>query len=72
MSLRHEEPVFGLVVERLPATLQLAVAATVLSVLIGFPVGIASAIRRGGLIDLAAMGGALLAWLCVEQRSNLT
>jgi len=46
---------------RLPATASLAFGAAVVWLLIGIPIGIISAIKRGTIIDRLAMGGALLA-----------
>ena len=59
-SLRQDQPVWDLIVERLPATLELAVAAFVLSLVISLPVGIISATRRNSIWDNLSMGGALL------------
>jgi peptide/nickel transport system permease protein len=53
-------PVRGLISDRLPATLSLTVGAVVVWLLAGLPVGIISAIRRGSLLDRAAMGTALV------------
>jgi peptide/nickel transport system permease protein len=50
----------SLLADRLPATLSLTIGAAVLWVLAGIPVGIISAIKRGTLIDRAAMGTALV------------
>ena len=47
--------------DRLPATISLAVGGAIVWLLIGIPIGIISAIKRGTLIDRLAMGGALLA-----------
>src|SRR5215216_5631537 len=47
--------------DRLPATISLAVGAAVVWLLIGIPIGIISAIKRGTIMDRAAMGFALLA-----------
>jgi peptide/nickel transport system permease protein len=47
--------------DRLPATMALSVGAAVVWLLIGIPVGIISAIKRGTWMDRAAMGGALVA-----------
>src|SRR5690606_16561722 len=44
-------PVLELIGQRLPATLQLAVAATIVSLVIGIPVAIASALRPGSWLD---------------------
>jgi len=54
-SLRQHQPVFGLLMDRLPATLQLTGAALLLSVTIATPVGILSAVRRNSFNDRAAM-----------------
>ena len=47
--------------DRLPATVSLAVGGAVIWLLIGVAVGIASAIKRGTLLDRLTMGGALIA-----------
>src|SRR4051795_5276173 len=47
--------------DRLPATASLAIGGAVVWLLIGIPIGIISAIKRGTLLDRMAMTGALLA-----------
>jgi peptide/nickel transport system permease protein len=47
--------------DRLPATASLAIGGAVVWLLVGIPIGIISAIKRGTIIDRLAMGGALLA-----------
>ena len=47
--------------DRLPATVSLAVGGAVIWLLIGVAVGIASAIKRGTILDRLTMGGALIA-----------
>jgi peptide/nickel transport system permease protein len=59
-SLRHQQPAFELVIERLPATLELAFAALLLSVVVALPLGIVAAIYRGRLADMLAMGFAVV------------
>ena len=59
-SLRQHRPVFELIVERLPATIQLAVAAMLISVTLAIPIGIISATRRNSIYDVIGMLGALL------------
>ncbi|MFV2101008.1 ABC transporter permease [Micromonospora sp. LOL_024] len=54
VSFRSGRPVTTIVLERLPATLSLAVTAVLFAVLIAFPLGIVSAIRSGSLVDHAA------------------
>lgn len=52
LSLRYREPIGRLLLERLPATLQLGTAAVVFSLVVGIPVGIFSAVRRSGFVDI--------------------
>ncbi len=53
-------PVLGLIKDRLPATLSLTVGAALIWLLMGIPVGIISAIKRGSVLDRGSMGVALL------------
>jgi len=50
-SIQQGRPAMHIVLEHLPATLQLAAAAFGLSLLIGVPLGIISAVKRGSLVD---------------------
>jgi peptide/nickel transport system permease protein len=50
-SLDSKGPVWGRMVERMPATLELGVASLLLSLLIGAPLGMLAAIRRGSWFD---------------------
>jgi peptide/nickel transport system permease protein len=50
-SLQYNRPALPLLLERLPATLQLAVAALVLQLAIGVPLGVIAALKRGSWID---------------------
>ena len=53
-SYRTHEPAMADVLRRVPATLQLALFAIVLSVVIAVPVGVLSAITRGSAVDSVA------------------
>lgn len=53
-------PVTRLLVERLPATIELATAALFVSLTVALPVGILSAARQNSLLDRFSMAGALL------------
>jgi peptide/nickel transport system permease protein len=55
-SLRFEQPILPIIIERLPATLELAGGSLALSVLIGVPLGIAAALRRDRPVDYVARG----------------
>jgi len=54
-SLRQHRPVFELVMDRLPATLQLTAAALLISVSLSIPIGVLSATRRNSVWDRLAM-----------------
>jgi ABC-type dipeptide/oligopeptide/nickel transport system permease component len=54
-SMRYRRPVLELVLERLPATIELAGVAAILAVLVAVPAGIVSAIKRDSLYDNAFM-----------------
>lgn len=59
-SIRTGRPVLVEIAERLPATLELAVAAALIAILIGLPLGLLSALRPGTRIDTAARVGGLI------------
>ncbi len=59
-SLKFGEPVMKLVFERLPATVELALASLLVAILISVPVGIYSAIKHDSLFDHAGMSVALV------------
>ncbi|MFD1882878.1 ABC transporter permease [Paracoccus pacificus] len=59
VSLRDSRPVMTLIMERLPATLQLGLVSLGLAALIGIPAGIIAALRRGGFLDRAIMAFAV-------------
>ena len=52
-SLRYRRDAFGLVLERLPATLLLASTAMLLTLVVAVPLGVVTAVRRDGLVDHA-------------------
>ena len=58
-SLYYHIPALRLILERLPASLELAVAAMVVALGISVPIGIISAVRRGSALDMASMFAAL-------------
>jgi peptide/nickel transport system permease protein len=53
VSLHSRQPVVSLIGERLPATIQLGLAATVVGLLIGIPVAVSSALMPGSWLDRA-------------------
>ena len=58
-SLIDERSAIDAVLQRLPATIELTVAAMLIAVLVGIPVGVLAAVRRGSVLDRLAMLGAL-------------
>ena len=57
-SIRFARPVSELLVERLPVTIELSVAALAVSLIVGIPLGIISAVRHNSTVDVATMVGA--------------
>jgi peptide/nickel transport system permease protein len=60
LSLRQGRKVSALIAERLPATLELALAAAVIALMVGIPLGVYAALRRGSFGSQLAMMGSLL------------
>ena len=58
-SFRTSQPVTTAILERVPATVELALAAMVVAMSLPMPLGIIAAVRRGTLADHAAMTLAL-------------
>ena len=58
-SIRLQKPVIDLVIEKLPVTLELACLAMLVALVIGVPMGILSAVKRGTAADTIANGIAL-------------
>lgn len=59
-SYVQKRPVIDLIVERLPATIELALGALIFGLIIAMPVGIISAVRQNSLLDRFSMAGAFL------------
>jgi peptide/nickel transport system permease protein len=60
VSFRHQQPALPLVLERLPATLELAGASLLLAVIVAMPLGILAALYRGRALDMGAMAFAVV------------
>ena len=81
-SIRQRVPVADLIVERLPATAELAFWSLLLALVIAIPLGIAAAVKRNSLIDYVAsfvavigvsipgflVGVLLILWFAVTLR----
>jgi peptide/nickel transport system permease protein len=59
-SFIFNKPAVGLIVERIPATLELAVSAMLLAVIIGIPAGMYAAVRPKSWLSKTIMSGSLL------------
>ncbi|TAH50078.1 MAG: ABC transporter permease [Betaproteobacteria bacterium] len=59
-SFLHGAPALGLIVERLPATLELAVVAMLVAVLLGIPLGLWAGLRPDSLPGKTIMAGSIL------------
>jgi peptide/nickel transport system permease protein len=59
-SLRFQEPAISLVMERMAATTELAVAAMSMAIIIGVPAGVFAAYHRNTFIDITVRGLSLL------------
>ena len=59
VSLYHRVPALSLILERLPASLELAGAAMLIAIVVSVPLGVVSAVKRGSVWDVASMLGAL-------------
>lgn len=60
MSLRQAAPVADLFAERLPATIELALAALVIALALGIPAGILAAVKPESVVSKLLMGGSVL------------
>jgi ABC-type dipeptide/oligopeptide/nickel transport system permease component len=59
-SYVQKTPVTTLIKDRLPATIELALASLIFSLIIAFPIGILSAVKQNSLLDRFSMAGAFL------------
>jgi len=59
-SLHSKRPIFEILAERIPATLELAIAALFVAIIIAFPLGIVAAVRRDSGWDHSAMAVSLI------------
>ena len=60
ISLRQGRKVSSLIAERFPATLELAAVSALIALLLGIPLGVYAALRRGTVMSQVVMTGSLL------------
>jgi ABC-type dipeptide/oligopeptide/nickel transport system permease component len=60
VSYHHGQPALKLVLERLPASLELVVTTIVISLILAVPIGVLAASKRGTSIDRASLLGSLI------------
>ncbi|KFL32927.1 ABC transporter permease [Devosia riboflavina] len=60
ISYRNGREVLGLIAERFPATMELVIVATILSLLIGLPLGVLTAIKRGAWYSEVLQFGSII------------
>jgi len=61
LSIQNREPVRDLIAQRIPATIQLGIAATLVGLLIGVPVAVFSALKPNSWVDRSLSGWSALA-----------
>src|SRR5215212_5565397 len=59
-SFVHSTPALSLIVERMPATMELALSAMVIAVVLGIPLGLWAGLRPNGVAGRAIMAGSIL------------
>jgi peptide/nickel transport system permease protein len=59
-SFVHNIPAFGLILERMPATLELAVVAMGMAVLLGIPLGLRAGLKPNSFTGKAIMAGSII------------
>ena len=72
MSLRHGTPVADLILERLPATVELAGLAVLIALVVGSPIGILTALRPQSVLSRFALGATLFGILLIMLFSVMT
>jgi ABC-type dipeptide/oligopeptide/nickel transport system permease component len=59
-SIHFKQPVATLILERMPATIELTMASLFIALIVAFPIGMISALKRNSIIDHLVMTGATL------------
>lgn len=59
-SFKKKEPVWKLIMERFPATMELALGSLLFGLAIGLPIGVWSAVKQNSKLDRLSMGGSFV------------
>jgi peptide/nickel transport system permease protein len=59
-SFVHSTPALGLILERMPATLELALAAMLIAIVLGIPLGLWAGLKPGSFAGRSIMAGSIL------------
>ena len=59
-SFVHSTPALGLILERMPATMELALTAMLISIVLGIPLGLWAGLKPNGLAGRTIMAGSIL------------
>ncbi len=59
LSFYHRRPVFDVIVERLPATIELTIVAMLVAICTAVPLGVLAAVRKNTIFDRAATVGSM-------------
>src|SRR3546814_10475998 len=70
VSLRTGQPVLGLIANKLPVTIQLAIMALVIAFVIGVPAGILSARSEGHTSELQSLMRISYAVFCLKKKKH--
>nr|WP_319389373.1 ABC transporter permease [uncultured Cohaesibacter sp.] len=60
LSYHHKQPVSNLIAERMPATLELSLISALISLLLGIPLGVYTALNRDSIVTKLIMTGSLI------------
>ena len=60
LSYHHKQPVSDLIAERMPATLELSFISALMSLLLGIPLGVYTALHRDSIVSKIIMTGSLI------------
>nr|WP_321457349.1 ABC transporter permease [uncultured Cohaesibacter sp.] len=60
LSYHHKQPVSDLIAERMPATLELSFISALMSLILGIPLGVYTALHRDSIVSKVIMTGSLI------------